>query len=117
VRDAETLLSLSYLAEIRTGWVVHPSFQDIIRPGGGYLLDGATPKAVGNAAHRSAVLTRPAATAAFPTRVELAAGESTACTRRHARPGHAEGCHARGFVAGRRGDIVARRVGRFAPTE
>jgi porin len=50
VRDAETLLALSYLAEIRQGWVVHPTFQYIIHPGGGYVLDGGVPKAVGNAA-------------------------------------------------------------------
>jgi porin len=50
VRDAERLLSLSYLAEIRQGWVVHPSFQYIIHPGGGYVLDGNVPRAVGNAA-------------------------------------------------------------------
>ena len=50
VRDAETLLALSYLAEIRQGWVVHPTFQYIIHPGGGYVLDAGVPKAVGNAA-------------------------------------------------------------------
>ena len=50
VRDAETLLSLSYLAEIRQGWVVHPSFQYILHPGGGYVMDGNVPRAVGNAA-------------------------------------------------------------------
>jgi porin len=50
VRDAERLLSLSYLAEIRTGWVVHPTFQYIIHPGGGYVLDAGVPRAVGNAA-------------------------------------------------------------------
>ena len=50
VRDAERLLSLGYLAEIRKGWVVHPSFQYIIHPGGGYVLDGSIPRAVGNAA-------------------------------------------------------------------
>jgi porin len=50
VRDAERLLSLSYLAEIRKGWVVHPSFQYIIHPGGGYVLDAGIPRAVGNAA-------------------------------------------------------------------
>jgi porin len=49
VRDAERLLSLSYLAEIRKGWVVHPSFQYIIHPGGGYVLDAGVPRAVGNA--------------------------------------------------------------------
>ena len=50
MRDAETLLALSYLAEIRQGWVVHPTFQYIIHPGGGYVLDAGVPKAVGNAA-------------------------------------------------------------------
>ena len=50
VRDAERLLSLSYLAEIRQGWVVHPTFQYIIHPGGGYVLDAGVPRAVGNAA-------------------------------------------------------------------
>ncbi len=50
VRDAERLLSLSYLAEIRKGWVVHPSLQYIIHPGGGYVLDAGVPRAVGNAA-------------------------------------------------------------------
>jgi porin len=50
VRDAERLLSLSYLAEIRKGWVVHPSFQYISHPGGGYVLDAGVPRAVGNAA-------------------------------------------------------------------
>jgi porin len=50
VRDAERLLSLGYLAEIRKGWVVHPSFQYIVHPGGGYVLDAGVPRAVGNAA-------------------------------------------------------------------
>jgi porin len=50
VRDAEKLLAVSYLAEIRQGWVVHPTFQYIIHPGGGYVLDNGVPRAVGNAA-------------------------------------------------------------------
>jgi porin len=47
VRDAESVASLSDLAEIRQGWVVHPSFHYIIHPGGGY---NGVPRAIGNAA-------------------------------------------------------------------
>lgn len=49
VRDYEALLALSYLAEIKTGWTMHPTLQYIVHPGGGYVLDGGAPKAVGNA--------------------------------------------------------------------
>jgi porin len=49
VRDAETLFSLSYLAEIRQGWTVLPTLQYIVHPGGGYVLDAGVPRAVRNA--------------------------------------------------------------------
>lgn len=50
VRSLEALLTLSYLAEVRSGWTVLPTFQYIIHPGGGYVLDDGKPKAVRNAA-------------------------------------------------------------------
>ena len=49
VRDYEALLSLSYLAEIKTGWTMLPTLQYVIHPGGGYVLDNSVPKPVGNA--------------------------------------------------------------------
>jgi porin len=50
VRSHEALLTLGYLAEVRTGLALYPSFQYIIRPGGGYVLDNDGPRAVKNAA-------------------------------------------------------------------
>jgi porin len=50
VRDYEALVTLSYLAQIRQGWTVLPSFQYIIHPGGGHVMDGSTAIAVKNAA-------------------------------------------------------------------
>jgi porin len=49
VRDFEALAALSYLAEIRQGWTVHPTLQYIVHPGGGYVVDAGVPKAVTNA--------------------------------------------------------------------
>ncbi len=49
VRDAETLVSLGYLAQIKQGWNVYPTLQYIIHPGGGYVLDAGAPRAVHNA--------------------------------------------------------------------
>jgi porin len=48
-RNYEALISLNYLAEIRKGWSVYPTLQYILRPGAGYVLDGGTPRVVGNA--------------------------------------------------------------------
>jgi porin len=50
VRDYEGLLNVSYLAEIKTGWTVLPTFQYVIRPGGRYVFDNGVPKPVGNTA-------------------------------------------------------------------
>ena len=49
VRDYEALAAVNYLAEVRQGWTVNPNVQYIVHPGGGYVLDGGTPKAVRNA--------------------------------------------------------------------
>ena len=49
VRDFEALAALSYLAEVRQGWTMNPTLQYIVHPGGGYVLDAGTPKAVKNA--------------------------------------------------------------------
>lgn len=49
VRSFEALATLSYLAEIKTGWTILPTLQYVIRPGGGYVIDGAMPVAVRNA--------------------------------------------------------------------
>jgi porin len=43
IRDYEALLSVSYLAEIRTGWTVLPTLQYVIHPGGGYVFDNGLP--------------------------------------------------------------------------
>ena len=48
IRSYEALLALDYLAEIRTGWNLYPTFQYIIHPGGGYVTDGTTVKASKN---------------------------------------------------------------------
>jgi porin len=50
VRDYEALLNVSYLAEIKTGWTVLPTFQYIIHPGGGYVFDNGVPRRVANTA-------------------------------------------------------------------
>jgi porin len=50
VRDYEGLLTVSYLAEIKTGWTVLPTFQYIIHPGGGYVFDAGVPKPIANTA-------------------------------------------------------------------
>jgi porin len=50
VRDYEALLTLSYLAQIRHGLTLLPTFQYIVHPGGGYVLDDGAPTAVKNAA-------------------------------------------------------------------
>lgn len=50
VRDYEGLFILSYLAEIKTGWTVLPTFQYIIHPGGGYVFDAGMPKPIANTA-------------------------------------------------------------------
>jgi porin len=47
VRSAEALITASYWAEIRKGWIVIPTLQYVINPGGGYVGGMATP--VGNA--------------------------------------------------------------------
>lgn len=49
VRDYEALVSLSYLAEIKTGWTVLPTLQYIVHPGGGYVMPDGVPIAVKNA--------------------------------------------------------------------
>jgi porin len=35
IRDCEALLAVTYLAEVRDGWTVHPTFQYIMHPNGG----------------------------------------------------------------------------------
>jgi porin len=47
IRSAETLVTAAYWAEIRKGWVVIPTLQYVVRPGGGWVGASATP--VGNA--------------------------------------------------------------------
>lgn len=42
IRDHETIFALSYLAEIRTGWTVHPTLQHVIHPSGGYAMPNGT---------------------------------------------------------------------------
>lgn len=49
VRSAETLITGSYLAEIRKGWSVVPTLQYVINPGGGYVTEAGVPKAVKDA--------------------------------------------------------------------
>jgi porin len=49
VRNAETLLGLSYLAEIRKGWTMIPTLQYVINPGGGYVSQTGAPKVVKDA--------------------------------------------------------------------
>ena len=49
VRDYEALVTLGYLMQVRQGWNLYPTFQYIVHPGGGYVLDGATPTPVHNA--------------------------------------------------------------------
>jgi len=49
VRSAETLLTATYLAEIRKGWTIAPTVQYVINPGGGYVTNGGMPTAVKNA--------------------------------------------------------------------
>jgi porin len=50
VRSYEALITASYLVQVRTGWTVLPTFQYIIHPGGGYVVDDESPRAVKNAA-------------------------------------------------------------------
>jgi porin len=49
VRDHEALLGLSYLAEVRTGWTMHPTLQYVMHPGGGYVSPAGIPTPVRNA--------------------------------------------------------------------
>ena len=49
IRDSETLVAATYLAEIRKGWNVIPTFQYVIHPGGGYVLDNGVARPVKNA--------------------------------------------------------------------
>jgi len=49
VRDFEAIAALSYLAQIRQGWTMHPTLQYVMHPGGGYAFDAGRPKAVKNA--------------------------------------------------------------------
>lgn len=49
VRDYEGLVTIGYLTEIRKGWTVLPNLQYVIHPGGGYVLDAGTPRAVHDA--------------------------------------------------------------------
>ena len=44
IRDYEPLVTATYLAEIRKGWNVIPTFQYVIHPGGGYVLDNGAPR-------------------------------------------------------------------------
>jgi len=47
VRNAESLVTATYLAEIRKGWTVAPTLQYVIHPGGGYVTNGGKPTTVG----------------------------------------------------------------------
>jgi porin len=49
LRDAEVLVTATYLAEIRKGWNIIPTLQYVIHPGGGYVLDNGGAKIVKNA--------------------------------------------------------------------
>jgi porin len=49
VRDFEALLSLSYLAEVQTGWTMIPTLQYVMHPGGGYVFDNGLARPVSNA--------------------------------------------------------------------
>ena len=49
VRSAETLITGSYLAEIRKGWSVVPTLQYVINPGGGYVTEAGVAKPVKDA--------------------------------------------------------------------
>jgi porin len=49
IRTAETLITATYLAEIRKGWTVWPTVQYVIHPGGGYMMEGGVAKVVKDA--------------------------------------------------------------------
>jgi porin len=50
VRDFEAVAIASYSIQVRQGFSLIPNLQYVIHPGGGYVLDNATPVAAGNAA-------------------------------------------------------------------
>jgi porin len=49
VRNYEMLVTATYSAEIRKGWVVIPTVQYVVHPGGGYVINNGTAEAVRNA--------------------------------------------------------------------
>ena len=50
VRNHEALVTLSYSAQLMNGLTLLPTFQYVIHPGGGYVLEDDVPRAVKNAA-------------------------------------------------------------------
>jgi porin len=49
IRNAETMVTATYVAEIRKGWTVAPTVQYVIHPGGRYITEGGMPQVVKNA--------------------------------------------------------------------
>jgi porin len=50
VRNYEMLVTATYSAEIRKGWVVIPTVQYVVHRGGGYVINNGAAEAVRNAA-------------------------------------------------------------------